>query len=119
MNNSQSQNRMSGVNIQSKIVLLSAATDGIVAFWDISSFYTNLVNSKEAQNQAQSDDLDAQLTSNDQVTVTEKPKLTHFFSLCQHQSGINSLSIHKYGKNFTCKLTICLVSHRICKIALY
>ena len=112
MTNSRSQNRMSGVNIQSKIVLLSAATDGIVAFWDISSFYTNLVNSKEAQNQAQ-------LTSNDQVTVTEKPKLTHFFSLCQHQSGINSLSIHKYGKNFTCKLTICLVSHRICKIALY
>lgn len=65
-----------------KILVLSAATDGRIAFWDISEICSSVTSKPDNSSLTSSQDL-----------YTQKPE----FTLNVHQSGINSLYFGKYS----------------------
>lgn len=96
----QSEHSSSSNDSQWKVLILSAATDGRVAFWDISRFYEYILKTKETKTmEGESDDDDPEPNSCDEreMALREKPELKPCFTLNLHQSGVNGLSIQKYG----------------------
>ena len=72
---------------RNRLVIITAATDGIVAFWDLTDIFRKYVNQSGNKNQSSSG-------TGPSNSLIEAAELEPFFTLPLHQSGINGLCLY-------------------------
>jgi len=92
-----------GLPSNSRVLLISAATNGVVTFWDITEFCsdcseTDVQASSNSADDSESDNVD--LSAFSPNAHKKVGAINPCFDIQLHQSGINSLQLVQQGKYF-------------------